>query len=139
MALRAEAAKNKLFFFQFILEKKGPQRPFFLDQNRPVWFIGSGYWHGMPDENGNGNGRKDEAAARRGTKQGAELILIAVLTVLRVDGAEAGGNGRHQHRQGQQQRRRRRDTPPRGLLHPAANHADGGRRDARWSTLFCLR
>lgn len=64
------------------------------------------------------------------------MILIAVLTVLRVDGAEAGGNGRHQHRQGQQQRRRRRDTPPRGLLHPAANHADGGRRDARWSTLF---
>lgn len=94
---------------------------------------------GMPDENGNGNGRKDEAAARRGTKQGAELILIAVLTVLRVDGAEAGGNARRQHRQGQQQRRRRRDPPPRGLLHPVANHTDGGRRDARWSTLFCLR
>lgn len=47
------------------------------------------------------------------------MILIAVLTVLRVDGAEAGGNARHQHRQGQQQRRRRRDPPPRGLLHPA--------------------
>jgi hypothetical protein len=64
-----------------------------------------------------------------------------VLTVLRVDGAEAGGNARRQHRQSQQQRRRRRDPPPRGLLHPAANHTGTGgrRRDERWSTLFCLR
>lgn len=46
-----------------------------------------------------------------------------VLTVLRVDGAEAGGNARRQHRQSQQQRRRRRDPPPRGLLHPAAKQS----------------
>jgi hypothetical protein len=36
MALRAEAAKNKLFFIQFILEKKGPQRPIYFSWTKIV-------------------------------------------------------------------------------------------------------